>query len=283
MNNDYDNVLKSLEDAQVALDSGLYDAAANYIRQIAEVLSDFYVKKYELIRNNKGESGPDFTFNKAINAIWNSKHPVLNKIRKPLVNFLCLAQQIGNKGSHPGESVEKLEAEHLIFYFEHYIKTQFMFDCGAWSPDPDGYIDVTAQFGGKRITIYSMKAGHYASTREDFDNSPICCDIDEPKKWEIYLVQVDQEGWASFLSHTGKYVSVDMDARGEIDCPPIRAIGPASSAWEKFKIYGVDGYYAFKARINNKWVMCQADWEENPLFAVSDHIDWWEEFDIKVL
>ncbi len=147
----------------------------------------------------------------------------------------------------------------------------------------DGLRDVTAQFRGKRITIYPMKAGHYASTREDFAHSPICCDITDPAKWEIYLVQVDEEGWASFLSHTGKYVSVDMAERGEIDCPPVRAIGPASSAWEKFRIYAVDGYYAIKAGINNKWVMCQADWEENPLFAVSDHVGWWEEFDINVV
>ena len=33
-----------------------------------------------------------------------------------------------------------------------------------------------------------------------------------------------------------------MDAEGEEDCPLIRAIGPKSSLWEKFKIFRFDGY-----------------------------------------
>lgn len=72
-----------------------------------------------------------------------------------------------------------------------------------------------------------------------------------------------------------------MAAEGEEDCPLIRAIGPKSSLWEKFKIFRFDGYYAFKAKVNNKWVMCQADLDENPLYAASENVDWWETFDIK--
>ena len=94
-------------------------------------------------------------------------------------------------------------------------------------------------------------------------------------------IRINGECWASFLAHTGKYVSVDMYAIGESDYPPIRAIGPEDLGWEKFKICKVDGYYAFKAKKNNKWVMCMVDWEENRLYAAKDDIQWWEMFDIK--
>ena len=125
---------------------------------------------------------PERRLNRLIEFIWRSNDKVFNNIKKELLNFLCLAQQIGNKGSHPEERVEKWEVEFLMSYCEHYIKTQFLVDCGVWSYVHDDLIDVTSQFRNKSIAIYSMKAGCYARARDDLDNNPICCDAKDQDK-----------------------------------------------------------------------------------------------------
>lgn len=276
MDGAYGKVSRLLEAAKQALGNGLPKASANYMRQIAEVVTRFYIEKYDF--GDKKNS-----LNDSIYTLWYKRKPSAfnNSIKKPLLVFACQAQLIGNRGSHPDKDVEEWEAEHLVLFFEKYVMPRFKYDCGVRPHAQASVIDVTKQFNNRRILIYSMKAEHYASTREDFDECPVCCSADDPGKWEVYSVEVDANGQASFLSHTGKYVSVDLSAEGANDCPPIRAIGPEGSTWEKFKIYDCDGYYAFKALVNNKWVMCQADREHGPLLAASKSIDWWEMFDIQ--
>ncbi len=287
MDQTYNEIKRDFEDAKKQMDIDMLKSACNMMRSIAENIAAFYVTYYKLEEKYQGqkkkkniiERRGKKNFGTCCNVLrYNPNHSCMEFYRA-LMLFLDLAQMYGNDGSHAGAAPERWEAEMLVRFFEKNIWKQYQIDCGAVEKSKVSIEDVTEKFIMHSILLYSLAANKYASAREDFEGVPICCDTDNRDAWETYSVEVDKDGWASFRASNGYYLSVNLDE--DKDYPPIRAIGPKSSDWEKFKIYKYDGHYALKAGCNNKWVTCRIDWDECPLYSACDSVDLWEEFDIK--
>lgn len=144
--------------------------------------------------------------------------------------------------------------------------------------DPE---DVTAWFTDRRILLYSLAAGKFASARLDLKNEPVCCSTDNQLGWETFRVTADDEGLASFKAFNDRYLTVRLDV--DKDLPPVRATAPESLLWEKFSIYKTGRGYALKAACNGKWVTSRIDWDRNPLLASAPVPDSWELFDIRTV
>ena len=145
--------------------------------------------------------------------------------------------------------------------------------------EPAIHEEVTGQFAGQRVLIYSAAAKKFASARLDLDKAPVCCSTDRQEAWEIFHVTVDEEGWASFMACNKCYLTVSLDLNKAL--PPVRAAAPESLSWEKFKIYKTNRGFAIKAKCNRKWVSSRIDWENSPLLASRALPDTWELFDIR--
>ena len=142
-------------------------------------------------------------------------------------------------------------------------------------------VDVTRNYNGLRVFIYSKAAQKCATAMINMDFAPLYCCTDNRAAWEIYTIEVDNEGYASFRACNGKYLTVDFDVNS--DYPPVNARGSKSDAWEKFRIYKIDSGYAIKAIFNDKWVSCQiSSLGKNQLYATRERVDWWETFDIQI-
>ena len=285
MGNMYSDVTKLLDNANKAFDSELYDASANAMRQIAEVLAPFYIHHYKLDtqhkrtideEKSKGHKGNIllclYTLRRTT-SIYN------DSFLGDLIIFLSQARKIGNDASHATVSIERWEAEYLIRFFEKHILEQFGANCGAKAGATSKLKDVTKDFHGKGIFIFSCIAEKYVSAMIDTDMSPVTCVTNNKDAWESFDVEVDRNGFASFKACNGRYLSVNLDE--DETYPPVRAIGPRSSDWEKFKIFKYNNRYALKAQCNGMWVTCRIDWEDAPLYAACESVDAWEEFKIE--
>lgn len=144
-----------------------------------------------------------------------------------------------------------------------------------------GLIDVTASFNDKTILIHSYAAGLYASARGDLRGTPLCCSTTNRDEWEQFYVVLHNDGWASFIAYNKKYLTVAGDEDKEY--PPIKANADDCLGWEKFKIFKRGGRYSIKANYNMKWLMSYIEWDNKPVYAYSDKIDTWEEFDIEII
>lgn len=152
------------------------------------------------------------------------------------------------------------------------------------SVQDDVPIDVTKTFENRTVSIQSLVYNKYLGADKDQDDTPIFVHLDIRGNWELFEVEIMQDGWAAFKAcNNGKYISARDDKYGT----PLFACADTVQDWECFKIFLHNGKHLLKARVNNKYIMADIDHSITPgavgLYAYVYKAQEWEQFQIKIV
>lgn len=145
-------------------------------------------------------------------------------------------------------------------------------------------IDLTKTFKNRTVSIQSLANNKYLGADKDQDNTPIFAHLDIRGNWELFEVEITQDGWAAFRAcNNGKYISARDDESGT----PLFACADTVRDRECFKIFLHNGNHLLKARVNNKYIMADINRSITPgvvgLYAYVYEAQEWEQFQIKIV
>ncbi|MBR2809843.1 MAG: amidase domain-containing protein, partial [Solobacterium sp.] len=125
--------------------------------------------------------------------------------------------------------------------------------------DAAGLTDVTDQFIGDRICMYSKKTGS----------------IIRISGRQVFTVMENDYGEAGFLSDDGRYLSVDI-GQDDVSAPACIA-GKDQRFWESFRIFTDGQSYYLQSMANGKWLQMDAC---NTFRASAASASTWEQLEI---
>lgn len=138
----------------------------------------------------------------------------------------------------------------------------------------DKPLDVTSNYNGRLVKIFSKETNHYISDEEETIHA------DGEGGEGVFITQTTSDGWVGFKRVNGNWLSVQ-------DQGYVRAEGANLSSWECFKVYQYKDNMYLLSQKENKYVQVINDGIQitNPLQAarkIEDGLEGatWERFDI---
>ncbi len=160
-------------------------------------------------------------------------------------------------------------------------KADFQKYCGKVSApatqSTSSYVDVTAYFANKKITIKSVENNKYLMVNTNASTMPVLCYKAKPTSSDVFTVSsLTSDGWVGLKSTNGLYLTAQKGVSGA----PVQATAKKLQSWECFRIYMKGNNFYIKAQANNKWLSARVDTKNYPLCAVANSASTWERFSI---